>query len=359
MALCTTIVLPLLKRSFMKLMSKRFNISFIDFCLFLLLGATLCICYPYFMDAYGKQQLNSDAIDHIGSFIGGVATLISIYYLYKTLRSQEKGQAVQFFEAKYIELIKFYRDVYDKSSAAYVKEYGDTVQMELFDSILEQLSHVHQLVSHNIPNDISEFYQDASSGEYKKDKETWKDNLRARTILNIDYLVVLVGVKLHNQVALLKNKYFKKYKEESIKVLLDKLQMYIGETFEEPTIGLNPLQKAEKIANPDKYFHGYQKYVCNYFRTLYQAVCYVDKQDFLSDEEKYEYVKMLRGQLSNEEEKVLFFNSLSDLGMDWEYSEAGQKHKLITHYGMIKNVSEDEEGYLKVFYPEVEYENFD
>lgn len=342
----------------MKLISKRFNVSFIDFCLFLLLVATLRVCYPYFMDAYDKQQLNSDAIDHIGSFIGGVATLISIYYLYKTLRSQEKGQAVQFFEAKYIELIKFNREVFDKASAAYIKEYGEEVQMELFDSILEQLSHVHHLVSSNIPDDIAEFYQDNSSEEYKKDKETWKDKLRERTILNIEYLVVLVGVKPNNQVILLKNKYFKKYKEDSIKVLLDKLQLYIGDTFVEPTDGLNPLQMEEKKAASNKYFHGYQKYVCNYFRTLYQAVCYVDKQSFLSDKEKYEYVKMLRGQLSNEEEKVLFFNSLSDLGVDWEYSEVGQKHKLITRYGMIKNVSEDDEGYLKEFYPEVEYENF-
>lgn len=341
----------------MKLISKRFNVTFIDFCLLLILIATLRVCYPYFIDAYDKQQLNSDAIDHIGSFIGGVATLISIYYLYKTLRSQEKGQAVQFFESKYVELVKFNRDVFDKASTAYVKQYGEETQMELFDSILEQLSHVHHLVSSNIPDDVAEFYQDASSEEYKKDKENWKDKLRMRTILNIGYLVVLVGVKPNNQVNLLKNKYFKKYKEDSIKFLLDKLQLYIGDTFEEPTVGLNPLQKEERKANPDKYFHGYQKYVCNYFRTLYQAVCYVDKQSFLSDTEKYEYVKMLRGQLSNEEEKVLFFNSLSDLGVDWEYSEAGQKHKLITRYGMIKNIAEDEEGYLKEFYPEVKYEN--
>ena len=37
----------------------------------------------------------------------------------------------------------------------------------------------------------------------------------------------------------------------------------------------------------------------HYYRHIYQTVCFVDKQEILSEKEKYSYVKMLRAQLSD------------------------------------------------------------
>ena len=53
---------------------------------------------------------------------------------------------------------------------------------------------------------------------------------------------------------------------------------------------------------------------------------------------------------------VEFYNSLSVLGQDWEYSLNGAKRKLITKYNMIKNIPDDKYGYLRSFYPGVKFE---
>lgn len=55
---------------------------------------------------------------------------------------------------------------------------------------------------------------------------------------------------------------------------------------------------------------------------------------------------------------VEFYNSLSVLGQDWEYSLDGAKRKLITKYNMIKNIPDDKYGYLRSFYPGVKFEYY-
>ena len=60
-------------------------------------------------------------------------------------------------------------------------------------------------------------------------------------------------------------------------------------------------------------FEGHQSRLGHYYRHLYQTVCYVDSQDekYISNIEKYKYMKILRAQLSTHEEALLFLNSLS------------------------------------------------
>lgn len=338
----------------MKLRLIHYKIRFLDcFFLIILLGALL-LCCPYLIDSFRDKKLNSDAIDHIGSFIGGIATLISIYYLYKTLRSQEKGQDVQFFESRFIEMVKFNRDILDKALIAFKSERPNAVG--LFESFLEQIEHMSVIVDEFMPADVKDIYMDSSLDVYNMDKSLYGENLKKRTSLNIQYLIVLVGVSSDSQIHLLQNVYLKHYNTLIVRNILNKVRLYAGRLFETLPENLNALELDQLRSNPDKYFWGYQKYICNYLRTMFQAISYVEKKDFLKDNEKYEYVKILRGQLSNEEEQVLFYNSLSILGQDWEYSSEGSKRKLITKYNMIKNIPDDEKGYLKSFYPDINYE---
>ena len=350
------IVLPLLNLISMKLCLIHYRKRFLDCFFFIILLGGLLLCYPYFIDGLGDNKLNSDAIDHIGSFIGGVATFISIYYLYKTLRSQEKGQEVQFFESRYIEMVKFNRDILDKALMAFKEE--RKCEIGLFESFLEQIENISVIVDKYMPADVRELYWDNDNGlnAYNMDYSLYGERLRERTILNIKYLIVLVGVSSESQYHLLQNVYFQHYNTQIIKDILEQVKLYVGKKFEAPDKTLTALELARLKKNPDKYFFGFQNYICSYLRTMYQAVSYVEKKSFLNDSEKYDYVKILRGQLSNEEELVLFYNSLSVLGQDWEYSLDGAKRKLITKYNMIKNIPDDKYGYLRSFYPGVKFE---
>lgn len=65
---------------------------------------------------------------------------------------------------------------------------------------------------------------------------------------------------------------------------------------------------------------------------MFHLVNYVDQRNELSKEDKYRYVKMLRTQLSTQEQQILFLNALSDLGKRWE------KDGLVSRYLLVKNL---------------------
>jgi hypothetical protein len=72
----------------------------------------------------------------------------------------------------------------------------------------------------------------------------------------------------------------------------------------------------------------------HYYRHLFLTVKFVDEYDstILSSKEKYNFIKILRAQLSAHEQLMLFYNSLSPFGNPW------LKQKYIQKYRMIKNI---------------------
>ena len=132
-----------------------------------------------------------DSIDHAGSFIGGVSAFIGIYYLYKTLRSQNDSFQIQNFETKYIELIKFNRDlvVSMKSVDVYSEDTPQLLGKDVFDLFNKQMEEAIGIVSEIIDKmELLDLYN--KDEECKGDKLIWgEDYLKERTILNISYLI--------------------------------------------------------------------------------------------------------------------------------------------------------------------------
>lgn len=117
-----------------------------------------------------------------------------------------------------------------------------------------------------------------------------------------------------------------------------------------------------------KYYGGHQFRLGHYYRHLYQTIKYVNGNKNMNFNEKYNYVKILRAQLSTYEQMVLFLNSLSTMGYIWElepeidndlkgYSK--KDFELITKYNLIKNIPGEEIFGIpfRLFYPNVEYED--
>ncbi|MES2807350.1 MAG: putative phage abortive infection protein [Bacteroidota bacterium] len=95
-------------------------------------------------------------------------------------------------------------------------------------------------------------------------------------------------------------------------------------------------------------FEGHSGFLGHYFRHLYHTVKFVANQpeNFIQYEEKMEYLKVLRAQLSNHEQIMLFYNWLSGYGAAWE----NNKHRFLTEYCMIHNLWYDtmiEDDYIK------------
>lgn len=111
-----------------------------------------------------------------------------------------------------------------------------------------------------------------------------------------------------------------------------------------------------------KNFPEHQSYLSQYYRHLYQSVKFINGQpsEYFNYNEKYNFVKTLRAQLSNHEQALLLYNSVSPLGEAWELNveESRPNNRMITKYNMIKNLPNGftKEIDPKCFYPDVFFE---
>lgn len=86
-------------------------------------------------------------------------------------------------------------------------------------------------------------------------------------------------------------------------------------------------------------FTGYSFQLAHYYRHLFQTVKFVVSQSLnvIDYREKRKYLRILRAQLSNSEQVMLFYNWLSNFGNQWESNE----NKFFTDYRMIHNIYQD------------------
>ena len=84
-----------------------------------------------------------------------------------------------------------------------------------------------------------------------------------------------------------------------------------------------------------KPFSGHSSRLGHYFRHLYLIVKSIANSELIeSYDEKMKYLRILRAQLSNHEQILMFYNWLSGYGADWE----NQKHSFFTEYCMVHNL---------------------
>lgn len=81
---------------------------------------------------------------------------------------------------------------------------------------------------------------------------------------------------------------------------------------------------------------GHHSYLGHYYRHLFYIVKFVvyQKKELVSEYQKVKYLKILRNQLSNYEQEMLFYNWLSGYGKNWENEE----NSFFTKYKMIHNL---------------------
>ena len=96
-----------------------------------------------------------------------------------------------------------------------------------------------------------------------------------------------------------------------------------------------------------------QNYLSVYFRNMYNAIKLIDNCKLINAEEKMDYVKILRAQLSNAELYILFFNLISRFGKKWIDND------YVSKYQLIQNLpSKYCDGYNpKDFFPEIKFES--
>lgn len=348
----------------MKSIFRNYNCSWSE--TFLLILFFLLLGWAIVSQVWGTGWsiwFDTNGLDHIGSFMGGLFAVLSIYYLIKNLAEQRHITSIQSFESNYLEIVKFCRAQVEQAHVpnpdSSKEDRQQIIGKDVFNLFFHQIEvAIEELKTYMQDKTLNDFF--ITQNEFERQQQIWGNKLQDRTISSIAYLITYSGVRNLNA-NLLEKKYLSQYNPNHVNKLLSlfkkKLAQYAPENLRN-YIG-DRLHQTDIQNCDDKAYYGFQDEIGNYFRLLFQAIEYVDNQPFLSYKEKYKYIKMLRGQMSNMEEAVLFYNSLCDLGLAWEYGNHEKGKDLITKYNLIKNIPANlTKISFEEFYPNVYYEYF-
>lgn len=241
---------------------------------------------------------------------GGLATVATLIYLITRGR-------IERFETKFYELVKFHKANVDEMNIADIIK-GKKCFVPMFYELK---------ASYSI---VEEFYNNTSS-ENKKLYEYDRINL-----MDLSYKIFFYGIGKNSE------KYFVNFLDKGalnlfsqVKPFLEKLQSSYN----------NPIDKVSLPENVKELFTIYEKRVFefsyfpfdghvnrlgHYYRHLFQTTNYVISQWYLSGQTKYDYIKILRAQLSTFEQLLLYYNALAWFDNEWKL--------VFTKYRFIKNI---------------------
>ncbi|MBK8880031.1 MAG: putative phage abortive infection protein [Haliscomenobacter sp.] len=308
----------------------KFNYYKMAICL--MIAGLITILIVSYIFLFKVSNINADnpadtnLFDHFGSFVGGTVgilfSLASMMLLIYTIHEQDLDAQRQKIESRFFELVKIHRENCSEIKAQ------DKEGREVFKWLLKEFYRCFEVV--------------------EKTKSDLKLELTTKDKINIAYVSFFFGAVGDNSSKIVKE-YLKKYDSDFIDTLLKDFETSKNE--------------ADKNKFPFKLFDGHQIRLGNYYRHLFQTVEYINKQSpkFLTYHDKHEYIKTLRAQLSNQEQALFFFNSLSTLGQKWELVHDATtefNRRLVTKYNLIRNVPEKYITVAEVreFYPDVTFE---
>ncbi|HLY70742.1 MAG TPA: putative phage abortive infection protein [Puia sp.] len=362
----------------------------------------------HFSIANKLQAPDIAATGEIGDFIGGLVgtlfSLVGVLLLFITLRDQRESFKKERFENHFFELIKLHRENvselnYKKfDGREFITSENRKVMRDIFNEFIECYRDVKKFSNSNNPDDYLNTKYKLRLENIKKEKK-FKANIIELAIIDISYSIVFFGVGLDGE-SVLRNRFQKKYNSIYYYRLLayiklkpkrenrDRYELWenmksldlknLRKLIEEVYVHRKHLnnhdelsEEAKKIISDnqyEKYYGGHQHRLGHYFRHLFQSYKFLSESKFINSEQKYFYGKTFRAQLSTYEQALLFINSISSLGMKWEYkfefnerpsSNIEKENGLITEFHLIKNLPGNHFFGIKYknYYPRVKYEN--
>ncbi|MBH8556944.1 putative phage abortive infection protein [Hymenobacter negativus] len=360
--------------------------------------------------------------DFIGGVVGTLFTLSGTLLIFLSFQEQvkqneeqaqqnreqseqNKQQAIQnrrqIFESSFFEMLRLHRDNVGELSYTYYEPAGITTALnrKVFRVIFKDFTDCYREIT-KFSDSINP--ADYLSGPHQKSLEDIikQNNLKTNpiqlSIIDLAYQVIYFGLSNEGETVLrdrLKRKYNTEYlfrvllflklkpKREN-SVVFSEWKSMRGLPISDFTKLINhiyDLHRNKKQSNiPDeaitlfeslktsyKYYGGHQHRLGHYFRHLFHTYTFINQYPELSDDRKYFYAKTLRAQLSTYEQALLFANSVSSLGWDWEYRDVSnnrpcsKSNQIITKFNLVKNLPGKHIYGItyNYFFPAVKYES--
>jgi len=252
---------------------------------------------------------------NIGSYIGGVVgslfTLSGFFLLYLTLQKQKEAFLKERFENKFFELLKLHRENVNEFEIR-----NGVKGRKCFIVMLNEFHYIYKLTQ------IGAAIESKTDKHYLFEDDAFKDE----KVVDLAFKIFFFGVgynsekQLQHFVSANEFKFYKEFIKENLKNIQDGYLKFKkennGEYYEvnAPIDGEGDELTFETICYP---FDGHSIRLGHYYRLLFQCVKFVDRQIILSDDEKKFFINTLRAQLSNQEQLLLYYDSLSEFGRVW------------------------------------------
>lgn len=315
-----------------------------------------------------------------GDYIGGIlnpliavfgvfAAGFAFYAQYDANRKIQEQFKIQQFETRLFKMLDIYninvenlKFISRKKGNNYSGKVIFPHLVNNFNSLKNEILSFAEIKQINVNNLIEEDYLNYVRTKYKF------HDINNFILLEITYIIFLYGVGVNgrkNIYTILNGKYKKKELKKILNYLSGKPVEY-NKDYEKYVLDFkNDLVLFTDYDKPnnekfDKYYNGHQNNLAHYFRHIFMIIKYINNQDTLSYNQKWEYSKLLRTQMSNHEQELFFLNSISIVGREWELNHLDDNIRLITKYDLIKNISKALRDKYNVedFYPDVVYEDY-
>ncbi len=295
---------------------------------FLVQVLIICAFISFLLILTLRSIYNEKSTQDLATIVGGVlGTSLSFFgsiLVYKALRSQIKANKIisnqfkiQQFESKYYEMLRLH------------KENVNSLKLEITE-VEYNGTEVEKRVFEQKGNEVFEIY-------CLEIEELFKTILPLKKDENYSFIAAY---------AIFFNGKFTDNNTEYIEALEKiKTRRLLNRKLEDPYVPQGLFIPKQFVTNY-KLIQGQSEKLSQYFRHLFLTVKFVANQDenFITYEEKREYLRMLRAQLTNYEQVLMFYNWLADFGKEWE----NDNNHFFTDYRMIHNV-------FRVFLIENEY----
>lgn len=322
---------------------------------------------PYFLThfdwGYSFDENSAQIGDSIGGITGPIIALIAsiltffaFWVQYKANLQQKKDLKIERFENRFFEMIRLHKENVNEISIGgheYLIEEGSgrrdiTPRHSAVHNINQYKGPISktkisvEIAGRNAINDINTeiracyeiCFDFLKKEKFVSNEVALSNDEKKRYVFKIAFRFIFLGINSDNFLFADRNI----DKDEKFVMKCRERLKYV-QLLHQNNIAFVALENSENKVNLLlKYppFEGHASKLGHYFRHLYQSVKYVVKQDenFISNDEKREYLVLLRSQLSNQEQLLLYLNYLAGFGRKWENNE----NSFLVNYRMIHNM---------------------
>ena len=290
------------------------NIAMVISCI----GFLMIILFALIKPFNGWGEVNSELFGRYGDFIGGtvgsIFSLAAFYLVYVTFKSQNKQYRVDSIEKKLYTLIELHKQNVNEINVA-----NKVMGRKAFVSFFYEYQFCFRIV------------EDA----YKQIQPNYpRTNLTAKDFNIIAYYVFYLGIGAHSD-KLVGWATLKHYDNKMISSLLAKCHIAVKNWWPKNknstllcTDYENTIEDYIPLYKPA---NGHMSVLGHYYRHMFLILKTISDADYLSKEQKYEYSKVLRTQLSDFELLMLYFNILTPLGEAWFTQDYIKEYRFLTN----------------------------